>query len=215
MRKSSTKYLRASNELQVRAVAGSVGQADRDAGAKVRRRESAQRRADDPAGVPALHPPEEVRGDHGDGQGGETAEPQAAGGAGPAGHAGAAARLPQPGLRAASPAAAATAAVAPAAAAADAPVAHQPAHAHTQHVAEGEAAPGRRRRRLGPRLQLAHAQEPERPMRDSNHRPSGMTMRFSSPTSPMYHLLTCTSSVYSFIMFKIDDSCFLFSIRLR
>lgn len=66
--------------LQIRVIAGSTRQADRDAGAEIRRRKSEERRADDPACFPKIHVAKEVRGDHGDGQGGEASEQKASGG---------------------------------------------------------------------------------------------------------------------------------------
>lgn len=66
--------------MQIRVVAGSARQADRDAGAEIRRREGEKRRADDPARLPKVHVAEEVRGDHGDGQGGEATKQETSGG---------------------------------------------------------------------------------------------------------------------------------------
>jgi len=63
--------------LQIRVVAGSTRQADRDAGAEIRRRKGEERRADDPACLPKVHVAEEVRGNYGDGQGGEATEQEA------------------------------------------------------------------------------------------------------------------------------------------
>lgn len=65
--------------MQIRAVAGSARQADRDAGAEIRRREGAERGADDSTCLSEVHVAEEVRGDHGDGQGGEAIEQEASG----------------------------------------------------------------------------------------------------------------------------------------
>lgn len=69
-----------SRSVQIRVVAGSARQADRDAGAKIRRREGAKRGADDSTCLSEVHAAEEVRGDHGDGQGGEAFEQEASGG---------------------------------------------------------------------------------------------------------------------------------------
>lgn len=65
--------------MQIRVVAGSARQADRDAGAEIRRREGKERCANDPACLPKVHVAEEVRGDHGDGQGGEATKQEASG----------------------------------------------------------------------------------------------------------------------------------------
>lgn len=63
----------------IRVISRPPGQADRDVGEKIWRREGEERRADDPARVPEIHPVEEVRGDHRDGQGGKKVEQKASG----------------------------------------------------------------------------------------------------------------------------------------
>lgn len=62
---------------QVRVVARPAGEAGGDAGAQVRRRQSAPRRPHHPARVPPLQAGAQVRGHHGHGQGRKAAEPAA------------------------------------------------------------------------------------------------------------------------------------------
>ena len=131
---------RSSLPEQVRIVARPAGQADRDAGAEVRRREGEKRGADDSASVQEIHAAEEIRGDHGDGQGRETSQQEAAGNDGESRQRERAREdgVPQPDLHTAASNG-------------------EQADADQEHVTEGEEARGE--------LAVADTEEPERQMR--------------------------------------------------